>query len=143
MYIKYELCDYWCKYDEEFFYKIENHLIKDHEELSQRPKSEWLALGLFWCSVVTSLTFSSNLSNFEKNPRKNPKNFKNFKNPNEPKNFRKLHKKNPKNIKKPKNFRKLHKKSQKYLKQNIKKTQKNCKFFKKNQKSKKNIYIFF
>ena len=32
----------------------------------------WLTLGNFWCSVVTSVTFSSPLSNFEKNP-KNPK----------------------------------------------------------------------
>ena len=32
----------------------------------------WLTLGRFWCSVVTSVTFSSNLSNFDKNP-KNPK----------------------------------------------------------------------
>ena len=32
----------------------------------------WLTLGHFWCSVVTSVTFSSNLSNFEKNS-KNPK----------------------------------------------------------------------
>ena len=29
-----------------------------------------LILSNFWCSVVTSVTFSSNLSNFEKNPRK-------------------------------------------------------------------------
>ena len=27
----------------------------------------WLTLGHFWCSVVTSVTFNSNLSNFEKN----------------------------------------------------------------------------
>ena len=37
------------------------------------PKKElfmlfWLTLGHFWSSVVTSVTFSSNLSNFEKNP---------------------------------------------------------------------------
>ena len=44
---------------------------------------------LFWCSVVTSVTLSSNLSNFEKNPKipKNPK--KSLKNP----------KKNLKNLK--------------------------------------------
>ena len=29
----------------------------------------WLTLGHFRCSVVTSVTFSSNLSNFEKNPK--------------------------------------------------------------------------
>ena len=29
-----------------------------------------LTLGHFWCSVVTSVTLSSNLSNFEKNPKK-------------------------------------------------------------------------
>ena len=28
-----------------------------------------LILGLFWCSVVPSVTFSSNLINFEKNPK--------------------------------------------------------------------------
>ena len=31
-----------------------------------------LILGNFWCSVVSSVTFSSNLSDFEKNPE-NPK----------------------------------------------------------------------
>ena len=29
-----------------------------------------LILGPFWCSVVTSVTFSSNISSFEKNPKK-------------------------------------------------------------------------
>ena len=38
-----------------------------------------LILGNFWCSLVTSITFSSNLSNFEKNPKKSPKNSKNLK----------------------------------------------------------------
>ena len=28
----------------------------------------WATLGNFWCPVVTLVTFSSNLSNFEKNP---------------------------------------------------------------------------
>ena len=28
-----------------------------------------LILGHFWCSVITSVTFSSNLSDFEKNPK--------------------------------------------------------------------------
>ena len=32
----------------------------------------WLTLGQVWCSGVTSVTFSSNLSSFKKNP-KNPK----------------------------------------------------------------------
>ena len=35
-----------------------------------------LILGHFWCSVVTSVTFSSNLSNFEKNQKKSKKNSK-------------------------------------------------------------------
>ena len=30
----------------------------------------WLTLGHFWCSVVTSVTFSSNLSNFFKKSKK-------------------------------------------------------------------------
>ena len=29
----------------------------------------WLILGHFWCSVVTLVTFNSNLSNFEKKPK--------------------------------------------------------------------------
>ena len=29
----------------------------------------WLTIGRFWCSVVTSVAFSSNLSNFEVNPK--------------------------------------------------------------------------
>ena len=33
-------------------------------------------LGYFRCSVVTSVTFSSNLNNFEKNPKKSQENFK-------------------------------------------------------------------
>ena len=32
-----------------------------------------LILGYFWCSVVTSVVFSSNLNNFEKNPKKSKK----------------------------------------------------------------------
>ena len=38
----------------------------------------WPMFGNFWRSVVTLVTFSSNLSNFEWNP-KNPKKSKNFK----------------------------------------------------------------
>ena len=34
-------------------------------------------LGHFWCSVVTSVTFSSNLITFEKNPKKSIKSKKN------------------------------------------------------------------
>ena len=30
----------------------------------------WLTLGHFWCSVVTSVTFSNNLSNYEKKKKK-------------------------------------------------------------------------
>ena len=33
----------------------------------------WPILGHFWCPVVTSVSFSSNLSNFEKNPEKHKK----------------------------------------------------------------------
>ena len=40
----------------------------------------WLIFGNFWCPVVALLPFSSNLSNFKKNPKKkiqhNSKNFK-------------------------------------------------------------------
>ena len=35
-----------------------------------------LILGDFWCSVVTSVTFSSNLSNFNKKPKKQKLNLK-------------------------------------------------------------------
>ena len=53
----------------------------------------WLTLGPFWCSVVNSVTFSSILSNFEKNP-KNPKNSKksqkNTKNQRNQKNLKKI-----------------------------------------------------
>ena len=49
-----------------------------------------LTLGNFWCFVVTSVTFSSNLSNFEKY-QKNPKKSQTIK------------KKYTKNLKMPKN----------------------------------------
>ena len=62
-----------------------------------------LILGHFWCSVVISITFSSNLSNFEKKSKKNkkkpkqiPKIYKNLifsKNPRQSK----IIKENPKN----------------------------------------------
>ena len=53
-------------------------------------------LGNFWCPVVTLVTFSSSLSNFERNPKKNTKNPKK-----NPKNFKKIQKsKNSKKFKK-------------------------------------------
>ena len=57
----------------------------------------WPIFGIFWCPVVTLVTFSSNLSNFERNPKKTKKIQKN-KNP-------KISK-NPKIKKKPKNPKK-------------------------------------
>ena len=33
----------------------------------------WPIFGDFWCPVVTVVTFSSNLSNFERNPKKTEK----------------------------------------------------------------------
>ena len=36
----------------------------------------WLILGTFWCSVVKSVTLSSNLSNFLKKVKKNRKKIK-------------------------------------------------------------------
>ena len=65
--------------------------------------------GDFWCSVVTVVTFSSNLNNFErnqKNPRKSKKIQKKSKNIEKILKFQKIHtlqkkfKKNPKNSKK-------------------------------------------
>ena len=66
-----------------------------------------LILGLVWCSVVTSIKFSRNLSNFENNPKnskeikriqklknKKIKNIKNnFKNPKKKKNYKEIKKK--------------------------------------------------
>ena len=46
----------------------------------------WLTLGHFWCSVVTSVTFSSNLSNFEKIQKIQEKSKKIHKNSNKYKN---------------------------------------------------------
>ena len=57
--------------------------------------------GNFWCTVVTLVIFSSNLSNFEKNP-KNQKKFQ------KSKNVRKSQK-IPKNQKKFKNLKEIHK----------------------------------
>ena len=73
----------------------------------------WLTLGHFWCSVVTSVTFSSNLSHLKqikksKKIQKNPKNIpRTQKNQLKPKKFGKCQKmsKNPKilnNLKKSK-----------------------------------------
>ena len=42
----------------------------------------WLIFGNFWCPVVTLVTFSRNISNFERNrkiTKKNPKEIKNLK----------------------------------------------------------------
>ena len=55
----------WCRLMFEFC----DHLKKELFMLF------WITLGHFWCSVVTSVNFSCNLSNFEKNP-KNPKKIK-------------------------------------------------------------------
>ena len=57
----------------------------------------WPIFGDFWCPVVTMVTFSSNLSNFErnnkkklKNPKKNPKKSKKIQiNPKNPKKSKK------------------------------------------------------
>ena len=75
----------------------------------------WLTLGHFWCSVETSVTFSSNLINFEKNPKnpkkiqKNPKKIKNSKNLKNPKKS----KKSEKIAKKSQKTQKIHKKPKK------------------------------
>ena len=37
----------------------------------------WPIFGFFWCPVVTLVTFSSNLKNFERNPKKPKKKIKN------------------------------------------------------------------
>ena len=84
-----------------------------HYNRNKKPKQELfmlflITLGLFWCSVVTSVTFSSNLSNFkklqkiQKNAQKNPKKSKISNIPkiqqqkNYYKNPRKIQKKSPK-----------------------------------------------
>ena len=38
----------------------------------------WPIFGNLWCPVVTLVPFSSNLSNFEKNPKNKNKKFKNI-----------------------------------------------------------------
>ena len=55
----------------------------------------WLILGHFWGSVVTLVTFSSSLDNFERNPKNLKKIFKT-----NSKNLIKLKKKNNNNKKK-------------------------------------------
>ena len=55
----------------------------------------WHIFGILWCPVVSLVTFSSNLSNFERNPKKT-------KNPKISKKFQKISK-NPKIQKSPKN----------------------------------------
>ena len=58
-----------------------------------------LILGHFWCSIVTSVTLSSYLSNFEKNkPKKTTK--KSIKDPKEIENVKTPIKKNQKKFKK-------------------------------------------
>ena len=88
----------------------------------------WPILGNFWCAVVTFVTFSSNLSNFERNP--SPK-----------KNLKKKRKKinHPPSKKKEKKEKKnLH---QKRSKNPYKKFRKMSKMVKKNKKSQK--FTFF
>ena len=82
-----------------------------------RPRL-FLPFGPFWCSVVTSVTFSSNLSNFKKNPKKSKK----FKNLKKSKKVRKIQK-NWKNHKKIQNYPKKIIKNQKKL-ENVKKSEK-------------------
>ena len=65
--------------------------------LALRAKKElitlfWPIFGIFWCPVVTLVTFSGPLSNFERNPKKNEK-IEEKKNP-------KILKKSLKNLKK-------------------------------------------
>ena len=78
----------------------------------------WPIFVIFWCQVVTLVTYSSNHSNFERNPKKpkksqkkpkKSKNSKNSKNQQRPKN-----RKNPKKIQKNKN------KIQKFIRKNPK-----------------------
>ena len=73
----------------------------------------------FWCSAVTSVTFSSNLSNF-------------LKNPNIPKDPKKSKSKKPKNLKNPKY-------SEIIPKNSLKKTQQNWKLSK-NPKISRNLF---
>ena len=89
----------------------------------------WLTLGHFWHSVVTSVTFSSNLSNFEKKTKKSKKKTPPKKNP---KFLKKI------NLKKKNNPKKVLKKSIKTP--TIPKINKNCQKILKSQKS---IYFFF
>ena len=72
----------------------------------------WLTLDYFWCSLVTSVTCSSNLSNFQKNPKHPKKIQRNTKYP-----------KISNAIKNPKNLRKSHKNTKKTHKINKKKKQ--------------------
>ena len=63
---------------------------------SSKKRAYYAVLAHFWqflCPVINLVTFSSNLSNFEKNP-KNPKKIqKNPKNPKKPKKIKTIHKK--------------------------------------------------
>ena len=62
----------------------------------------WTIFGNFWCPVVNLVTFSSNLCNFERNPKKpqNKKQFNKFPKIKKPKKNRKNKKKQKKNPKK-------------------------------------------
>ena len=67
----------------------------------------WPFFGNFWCPVVTLVTFSSYISNFERNPKKTKKiqkiqiNSKNFKKSKNAKKSKKLKKKSEKKKKNP------------------------------------------
>ena len=82
----------------------------------------WPIFGIFWCPVVTLVTFSSNLGNLKKS-KKNPKISKNFK---------KL-----KNLSKIPKIPKIKKKSKKNPKKNLSKIQKSMK----NPTNKKSVYM--
>ena len=98
----------------------------------------WPIFGDFWCPVVTVVTFSSTLSNFERNQKKkNPK-----KNPQKSKKLKKS--KNPKKSKKSKKIPKKSKKKSKKSKKNPKspyKNPKNQKIVKNGQKIRKSQKI--
>ena len=99
----------------------------------------WLTLGHFWCSVVTSETFSSPLSNFPKNLKKSPK--KSPKIPQNPK-YQKYQKyQNSKKSKKiPQKFQKIH---NNLIFLNVNFFFKKSKNLKKYKKIKKNKSFFF
>ena len=103
----------------------------------------------FWCPVVTLLTFSSSLSNFERNPTKKQKNLKKIQKKLKKKKIKK-NSKNHENVKKknPKIFIKIFKKSTtKKIHKNLKNKNNvtHCQKWSKNLKISKNlkkIYFF-